>query len=70
MHGNTAVLNTSSFFKQLLSITSVIALLSAANTLALAVEPRSGTPLTQAQAEARLIPNGITASSTGGCTDR
>ncbi|KAF9456051.1 hypothetical protein BDZ94DRAFT_469989 [Collybia nuda] len=30
----------------------------------------SGTPLTQAQAEARLIPNGITASSTGGCTDR
>ncbi|KAF5376306.1 hypothetical protein D9615_008492 [Tricholomella constricta] len=30
----------------------------------------SGTPLTQAQAEAKLIPNGITASSTGGCTDR
>ncbi|KAF9087351.1 hypothetical protein BGX29_007140 [Mortierella sp. GBA35] len=30
----------------------------------------SGTALTQAQAEARLIPNGITASSSGGCTDR
>lgn len=28
------------------------------------------THLTQAQAEARLIPNGITASSTGGCTDK
>ncbi|TFK44024.1 hypothetical protein BDQ12DRAFT_660852 [Crucibulum laeve] len=34
------------------------------------VEPRSGTPLTQAQAEARLIPNGIIASSTGGCTTK
>ncbi|KAG6915729.1 hypothetical protein DXG01_010251 [Tephrocybe rancida] len=34
------------------------------------LEARSGTPLTQAQAEARLKPNGITASSTGGCTDR
>jgi len=32
--------------------------------------PRSGVPLTQAQAEARLIPNGITASSTGGCTNK
>ncbi|KAF5348162.1 hypothetical protein D9756_010750 [Leucocoprinus leucothites] len=31
---------------------------------------RSGTHLTQAQAEARLIPNGITASSSGGCTTR
>ncbi|RDB16340.1 hypothetical protein Hypma_003059 [Hypsizygus marmoreus] len=30
----------------------------------------SGTPLTQAQAQARLVPNGITASSSGGCTDR
>jgi len=30
----------------------------------------SGVRLTQAQAEARLKPNGITASSTGGCTNR
>ncbi|KAK0430386.1 uncharacterized protein EV420DRAFT_1615197 [Desarmillaria tabescens] len=34
------------------------------------MEARSGTHLTQAQAEARLIPAGITASSTGGCTDK
>jgi len=34
------------------------------------VAPRSGSPLTQAQAEARLKPNGITASSSGGCTTR
>jgi hypothetical protein len=32
--------------------------------------PLSGPPLTQAQAEARLVPNGITASSSGGCTTR
>ncbi|PFH53675.1 hypothetical protein AMATHDRAFT_136904 [Amanita thiersii Skay4041] len=30
----------------------------------------SGVPLTQEQAEAELIPNGITASSSGNCTDR
>ncbi|KAF9972642.1 hypothetical protein BGZ73_004206 [Actinomortierella ambigua] len=29
-----------------------------------------GTPLTQARAEALLTSNGITASSTGGCTDK
>ncbi|KAK7037741.1 hypothetical protein VNI00_010702 [Paramarasmius palmivorus] len=34
------------------------------------LEGRSGTPLTQAQAEARLVPQGITASSTGGCTSK
>ncbi|KAK0213436.1 hypothetical protein DFS33DRAFT_1458125 [Desarmillaria ectypa] len=32
------------------------------------MEARSGTPLTQAQAEARLVPQGISAYSTGGCT--
>ncbi len=31
---------------------------------------RSGTHLTQAQAEALLIPAGITAYSSGGCTDK
>ncbi|KAK0208761.1 hypothetical protein DFS33DRAFT_1372035 [Desarmillaria ectypa] len=31
---------------------------------------RSGSHLTQTQAEALLIPEGITASSTGGCTDK
>ncbi|KAF9127987.1 hypothetical protein BG015_004423, partial [Linnemannia schmuckeri] len=30
----------------------------------------SGTPLTQAQAEARLIPNSIMASSTSGCSEK
>ncbi|KAF9456048.1 hypothetical protein BDZ94DRAFT_1178587 [Collybia nuda] len=30
----------------------------------------AATALTQAQAEAKLIPNGITASSTGGCTTK
>lgn len=34
------------------------------------VASASGTPLSQAQAEARLIPNGITATSPGGCTDK
>jgi len=34
------------------------------------VDKRSGTPLTQAQAESRLIPAGITASSSGGCTSK
>ncbi|KAG8929736.1 hypothetical protein FRC02_005125 [Tulasnella sp. 418] len=33
-------------------------------------EERSGRHLTQAEAEARLIPNKITASSSGGCTQR
>ncbi|EEB89552.1 hypothetical protein MPER_12334 [Moniliophthora perniciosa FA553] len=39
-------------------------------TLASPLVQRSGTRLTQAQAEARLIPQGITASSSGGCTMR
>ncbi|KAK0213450.1 hypothetical protein DFS33DRAFT_1377941 [Desarmillaria ectypa] len=34
------------------------------------MEALSGIHLTQAQAEARLIPQGIIASSTGGCTDK
>lgn len=34
------------------------------------VASASGTPLAQAQAEARLIPNGITATSPGRCTDK
>ncbi|PFH46159.1 hypothetical protein AMATHDRAFT_77804 [Amanita thiersii Skay4041] len=34
------------------------------------IESRSGVHLTQAQAEARLKPEGIYASSSGGCTDR
>ena len=34
------------------------------------MDKRSGTPLTQAQAESRLIPAGITASSSGGCTSK
>jgi hypothetical protein len=38
--------------------------------LAIAVEPRSGTKLTQAQAQARFAPYGIVASSSGGCTTR
>ncbi|KAG7092835.1 hypothetical protein E1B28_009150 [Marasmius oreades] len=38
--------------------------------LASPLEERSGTPLTQAQAEARLKPEGITASSSGGCTSK
>ncbi|KAF8656492.1 hypothetical protein AX16_002511 [Volvariella volvacea WC 439] len=42
----------------------------AASAVASPIEERSGTPLTQAQAEARLIPQGITASSSGGCTTR
>ncbi|KAG8929735.1 hypothetical protein FRC02_005124 [Tulasnella sp. 418] len=51
-------------FSFLIAITaSVVGLVSAAP-----LEERSGTALTQAQAEARLIPNGITASSSGGCT--
>ncbi|KAF8647972.1 hypothetical protein AX16_006420 [Volvariella volvacea WC 439] len=41
-----------------------------ASAVASPIEERSGTPLTQAQAEARLIPQGITASSSGGCTTR
>ncbi|MFJ5533069.1 hypothetical protein [Streptomyces sp. NPDC093261] len=34
------------------------------------VASASGMPLTQAEAEVRLIPNGITATSPGGCTDK
>ncbi|KAF2753065.1 hypothetical protein EJ05DRAFT_533818 [Pseudovirgaria hyperparasitica] len=34
------------------------------------IEQRSGSPLTQAQAEARLQPQGISAISSGGCTDK
>ncbi|PBK76802.1 hypothetical protein ARMSODRAFT_948642 [Armillaria solidipes] len=34
------------------------------------MQARSGTHLTQAQAEALLIPAGITAYSSGGCTDK
>ncbi|KAG5640836.1 hypothetical protein DXG03_006876, partial [Asterophora parasitica] len=45
-------------------------LLAVASASPLDLEARGGTPLTQAQAEARLIPNGITASSTGGCTTK
>uniref|UniRef100_A0A0W0G2D6 Peptidoglycan-binding domain 1 protein n=1 Tax=Moniliophthora roreri TaxID=221103 RepID=A0A0W0G2D6_MONRR len=41
-----------------------------ASVTATPLEERSGTPLTQAQAEALLIPQGITASSTGGCTTK
>ncbi|KAF5376307.1 hypothetical protein D9615_008495 [Tricholomella constricta] len=54
------------------SICAVLAasLLAIANASPLEVEIRSGTALTQAQAEARLKPNGITASSTGGCTTK
>ncbi|KAF9972641.1 hypothetical protein BGZ73_004205 [Actinomortierella ambigua] len=36
----------------------------------IATAAAGGTPLSQAQAEARLRPNGITASSTGGCTNK
>ncbi|TFK73841.1 hypothetical protein BDN72DRAFT_760874, partial [Pluteus cervinus] len=51
--------------------TSIISFaLAAALAVASPVEVRSGTRLTQAQAEARLKPNGITASSTGGCTSK
>lgn len=50
---------------------SLFGLLALANASpAVELEVRSGTPLTQAQAEARLIPNGITASSSGGCTTK
>ncbi|KAF5376303.1 hypothetical protein D9615_008491 [Tricholomella constricta] len=48
----------------------VASLLTIASASPVEIEIRSGTPLTQAQAEARLIPNGITASSTGGCTTK
>ena len=36
----------------------------------MALDARSGSPLTQAQAEALLKPQGITAYSSGGCTDK
>ncbi|GLB44938.1 hypothetical protein LshimejAT787_1900160 [Lyophyllum shimeji] len=48
--------------KLTLSALSVLVLLTSVSA--------SGTPLTQAQAEARLIPNDITAYSSGMCTDR
>ena len=50
------------------SIFAGLAALSFAH--AFVVDKRSGTPLTQAQAESRLIPAGITASSSGGCTSK
>ena len=50
-----------------LTLTSLLASVSAT---AISVEPRSGTHLTQAQAASRLTAAGITATSSGGCTDR
>ncbi|KAF9261396.1 hypothetical protein L218DRAFT_495265 [Marasmius fiardii PR-910] len=49
---------------------TAIAAIATFFTVALAspLDERSGVHLTQAQAEARLIPEGITASSSGGCT--
>ncbi|KAG0226350.1 hypothetical protein BGW42_003685 [Actinomortierella wolfii] len=50
------------------SFSTVLAALGAMAMIATAAA--GGTRLTQAQAEARLKPNGITASSTGGCTNK
>lgn len=44
--------------------------IGAALMLTAGVATAAGTPLTQDQAEARLISNGITAESPGNCTDR
>ncbi|KAG5649687.1 hypothetical protein H0H81_002494 [Sphagnurus paluster] len=52
------------------SVVSVLGLAVLASASPVDIEARGGTPLTQAQAEARLIPNGITAVSSGGCTNR
>ncbi|GLB44933.1 hypothetical protein LshimejAT787_1900110 [Lyophyllum shimeji] len=56
------------FFTAAISVFGLLALANASP--AADIEARSGTHLTQAQAEARLKPNGITASSSGGCTTR
>lgn len=51
-------------------LSSILSFTSLPMALLAMLASATGTPLTQAQAEARLIPNGITASSTGSCTDR
>ncbi|GLB44936.1 hypothetical protein LshimejAT787_1900140 [Lyophyllum shimeji] len=56
------------FFVSALSVFGLLALANASPVSEL--EGRSGTHLTQAEAEARLIPNNIHASSSGGCTTR
>ncbi|KAF9160510.1 hypothetical protein DFQ26_005437 [Actinomortierella ambigua] len=50
------------------SFSTILGALGAMTLIATAAA--GGTPLSQAQAEARLKPNGITASSTGGCTNK
>ncbi|KAG9118287.1 hypothetical protein FRC07_007266, partial [Ceratobasidium sp. 392] len=55
----------------LLSMKFVAILLAAiASASAAAIAPRSGTHLTQAEAERRLLAAGIHARSSGGCTNR
>ncbi|KAG5639831.1 hypothetical protein DXG03_003022 [Asterophora parasitica] len=56
--------------KLFISVASVLGLAAFVAATPVEIEARSGSPLTQAQAEAQLIPNGITAVSSGGCTDR
>lgn len=53
---------------KIFALLTVVAGLASAR--ALVGEKRSGTPLTQAQAASRLSAAGITASSSGGCTDK
>ncbi|MFE9097258.1 hypothetical protein [Streptomyces sp. NPDC007264] len=51
-------------------LTVTVTGIAAALLFTAGVASATGTPLTQAEAEARLISHGITARSPGGCTDR